>query len=183
MSTAEQLKDKGNAAFSKKDWSTAIGYYTKAIESEPDNHVYFSNRSAAYLKDGDANNALEDACVCIELNPDFVKGYARKGAALAYKKDYEMAIEEYSKGIEKCGDNNEKEKEILQNGIELAKRAKLETNLQKARVTDASHRASQSKAQAAKKSESVSDFVQAARCKSQAKISCCSHTLCTYISS
>ncbi len=34
----------GNEAFSKKDFKTAIEFYTKAILQEPSNHIFFSNR-------------------------------------------------------------------------------------------------------------------------------------------
>ena len=65
------------------------------------NHVYFSNRSAAYLKKGDANNALEDANSCIGLKPDFPKGYSRKGAALHALKRYNDSIAAYKEGLER----------------------------------------------------------------------------------
>jgi len=59
------------------------------------NHVYFSNRSAAYLKQGNGNKALEDANSCIALNPGFAKGYSRKGAALHHLKRYNDSIAAY----------------------------------------------------------------------------------------
>jgi len=65
------------------------------------NHVYFSNRSAAYLKQGDGNNALDDANSCIALNPGFAKGYSRKGAALHALKRYNDSIAAYKEGLEK----------------------------------------------------------------------------------
>ena len=70
------------AALQAGNPSEAIEFYTKAINLDGANHVYFSNRSAAYLKKGDAHNALEDAVSCLGLNPEFAKGYSRKGAAL-----------------------------------------------------------------------------------------------------
>lgn len=63
------------------------------------NHVYFSNRSAAYLKKGDAHNALEDANSCIGLNPKFAKGYSRKGAALHALKRYNDSIKSYEDAL------------------------------------------------------------------------------------
>jgi stress-induced-phosphoprotein 1 len=63
--------------------------------------LYFSNRSAAYLKQGDANNALSDANACIGLAPDFAKGYSRKGAALHALKRYNDSIAAYQQGLEK----------------------------------------------------------------------------------
>ena len=63
--------------------------------------MYFSNRSAAYLKKGDAHNALEDANSCLALKPDFTKGYSRKGAALHALKRYNDSIAAYQEGLEK----------------------------------------------------------------------------------
>lgn len=76
---AEAHKAEGNKALQAGNLTKAIEEYTKAINADGANHVYFSNRSAAYLKKGDGNNALEDAASTIALSPDFSKGYSRKG--------------------------------------------------------------------------------------------------------
>lgn len=76
---AEQFKAAGNKALQSKDYTAAIEAYTKAINADGTNHVYYSNRSAAYLSKGDGNNALEDAMSTIAINPEFSKGYSRKG--------------------------------------------------------------------------------------------------------
>lgn len=34
----------GNEAFSSKDYEKAVEYYTKAIQIDRNNHVFFSNR-------------------------------------------------------------------------------------------------------------------------------------------
>ena len=79
---AEQFKAAGNAALQSNNLTEAIENYTKAINADGTNHVYYSNRSAAYLKKGDGNNALEDANSTIAINPEFSKGYSRKGGEL-----------------------------------------------------------------------------------------------------
>jgi stress-induced-phosphoprotein 1 len=81
--------------------SEAIEHYSSAIRVDGANHVYFSNRSAAYLQKGDAHNALEDADACLGLNPEFSKGYSRKGAALHGLKRYNDSIAAYEKGLAK----------------------------------------------------------------------------------
>lgn len=43
---AARLKDQGNEAFKAGDIPLSITYYTQAIDMDPDNHVYYSNRSA-----------------------------------------------------------------------------------------------------------------------------------------
>jgi len=101
MTSADEFKAAGNAALQAGKISEAIENYTKAIDSDGSNHVYFSNRSAAYLKKGEGNNALEDANSCIALNPQFTKGYSRKGAALHALKRYNDSIAAYNEGLEK----------------------------------------------------------------------------------
>jgi len=34
----------GNKSFAEKDFKAAIDHYTKAIQLDPKNHVFFSNR-------------------------------------------------------------------------------------------------------------------------------------------
>lgn len=81
--------------------------------------MYYSNRSAAYLKQGNASNALEDAKACIGLNPDFSKGYSRKGAALHSLKRYNDSIAAYEEGLAKFPDDKG-----LESGLESVKRDK-----------------------------------------------------------
>jgi len=95
------MKALGNKALQAGNLTEAIERYTEAIRLDGANHVYFSNRSAAYLKKGDANNALEDAISCLGLNPQFSKGYSRKGAALHSLKRYNDAIAVYQEGLKK----------------------------------------------------------------------------------
>jgi stress-induced-phosphoprotein 1 len=60
----------------------------------------FSNRSAAYLKMGDAHNALEDTDAVIGLKPDFAKGYSRKGSALHALKRYKKLDQKSQRSIQ-----------------------------------------------------------------------------------
>jgi stress-induced-phosphoprotein 1 len=83
----------------------AIEHYSAAIRLDGANHVYFSNRSAAYLKKGDAHNALEDADAVIGLKPDFAKGYSRKGSALHALKRYNDSMAAYAQGLSKFPDD------------------------------------------------------------------------------
>jgi stress-induced-phosphoprotein 1 len=98
-SEAEQWKAKGNAALSAKNNVEAIECYSKAIELDASNHVYYSNRSAAYLSNGDAELALKDAESCIKVKPSWGKGYGRKGAALHTLGNWEDAKAAYEEGL------------------------------------------------------------------------------------
>ena len=114
-----QFKAQGNAFLQKKEYDDAIAAYTKvnvilfkyltssdwcdvtrqAIELDSTDHVFFSNRSAAYLSKGDATNALADGEKCVEISPQWAKGYSRKGAALHALKRYEDAVSAYEAGL------------------------------------------------------------------------------------
>ena len=58
---AERYKSQGNAALAGGMFSEAVDLYTKAIHLDPDNSVYFSNRSAAYASLKRFKEALDDA--------------------------------------------------------------------------------------------------------------------------
>jgi stress-induced-phosphoprotein 1 len=66
----------------------------------PSDHILYSNRSGSYASLHKYQEALDDASKCIELNPQFVKGYQRKGLAQFYLDDFEDAIESYKKGLQ-----------------------------------------------------------------------------------
>ncbi|RLN96068.1 hypothetical protein BBJ28_00020849, partial [Nothophytophthora sp. Chile5] len=94
-----EWKTKGNAALSAGNPKEAVECYTKAIELNPKDHVFYSNRSAAYLSLDDAEHALEDAESCIQTKPDWAKAYSRKGAALHALKRYDDATAAYGDGL------------------------------------------------------------------------------------
>jgi stress-induced-phosphoprotein 1 len=98
-SMASEWKAKGNAALSAGNAQEAVACYTKAIELDPSDHVFYSNRSAAYLSMDDAAHALEDAEACIKTKADWAKGHARKGAALHALKRYDEAVAAYDEGL------------------------------------------------------------------------------------
>jgi len=103
--SATELKNQGNAAVTAGNYQEAIDLYTQAITMEPSNHVFYSNRSAAYLNMKNGANALEDASKCVSLNPTWVKGYSRKGAALHEMGKYEEAEQAYNEGLKIDPDN------------------------------------------------------------------------------
>lgn len=96
---AEGYKDEGNAAFKEGRYKEAIALYTQGLDIDPDNHVLYSNRSAAYLKEQERGKALKDAEKLMEIKPDWPKSYSRKGAAQHALTRYALAIETYQDGI------------------------------------------------------------------------------------
>jgi len=101
---ANALKDQGNAALAEGKTEAAIGLYSQAIELDAENHVLFSNRSAAYAKAGQYEEALKDAERTVALQPSWPKGYSRKGAALEYMGKMDEALAAYEEGLKQVPD-------------------------------------------------------------------------------
>lgn len=77
-------KDLGNKEFEKKNYKSAITFYSNAISLDELNHVFYGNRAACYLAIEEFENARTDAKKCISLEPSYTKAYLR--LALAEKK-------------------------------------------------------------------------------------------------
>lgn len=92
--------------------------FTEAIAIEPANHIFYSNRSAAYASKKDYENALKDAEKVTEIKPDWSKGWGRKGAALHGQGDLLGAHDAYEEGL-KLDANNAQNK----SGLASVKRA------------------------------------------------------------
>ncbi|CAM6044831.1 unnamed protein product [Sphagnum compactum] len=124
---ADEAKAKGNATFSAGKFEEAIGYFVEAIALSPDNHVLYSNHSAAYASLHKYEDALKDAKKTVELKSNWAKGYSHLGAAYVglgqldeaigsykqealqekeygdavyKKKEFESAVQHYSRAIE-----------------------------------------------------------------------------------
>jgi tetratricopeptide (TPR) repeat protein len=102
MEEAEALKAQGNAALQANDFTAAIQHYSAAIALDPSSHVYFSNRSVAFLSSGDKEAALADGQSCVDLKSDWSKGHGRKGAALHALGRWGDAVSAYAVGLEHC---------------------------------------------------------------------------------
>lgn len=96
---AAALKAEGNVFFKARDYPNAIAKYSEAVDLDPENHVYYSNRSAAYGLNGQWELAAADGRKCVSLNPKFFKGYHRASNALKNTKHYEQAIKIIEKGL------------------------------------------------------------------------------------
>ncbi|CAI6081430.1 unnamed protein product [Clonostachys chloroleuca] len=105
MASADELKALGNKAIAEKNFDEAIDKFTQAIALQPENHILYSNRSAAYASKKEWDNALRDAEKTTEIKPDWAKGYGRKGAALHGKGDLVAAHDAYEAGLKQDPNN------------------------------------------------------------------------------
>ena len=102
---AAEHKALGNKEFVAGQFDAAAKHFTAAIEQDPTDHVFYSNRSACYASVGKLVAAVEDAERCIELKPEWGKGYSRLGLALFKKGDLSGAQKAYAGGLA-CDPNN-----------------------------------------------------------------------------
>ncbi|KAF0699949.1 Aste57867_9499 [Aphanomyces stellatus] len=101
VDAADEAKTRGNRFFQEGQYQQAVDAFTEAISIDGSNAVYYSNRSGAYLKLNKAAQAVADARKCVELRPEWPKGYSRLGTSLFYQKKYADAKAAYEKGLTK----------------------------------------------------------------------------------
>ena len=70
---ANQCKDQGNVEFERGNYEGALKSFSQAIDLDPDNHIFYSNRSACHMKLDSISKSLYDAEKCIELAPTWSK--------------------------------------------------------------------------------------------------------------
>ncbi|KAG9847172.1 small glutamine-rich tetratricopeptide repeat-containing protein-like protein, partial [Aureobasidium melanogenum] len=116
---SESLKAQGNAAMQKKDYATAIDFYTKALEIAPLNTIYLSNRAAAYSGAGQHESAKNDAELATAADPKYTKAWSRLGLARFALGDAQGSMEAYKAGIDAEGNGGS---DAMKRGYETARR-------------------------------------------------------------
>ncbi|GAB5587364.1 hypothetical protein Unana1_02264 [Umbelopsis nana] len=81
IAAANSEKELGNKAFQEHRYDQAIAHYTKAIEYDKQNAVYYTNRAMAYLKVERFVEAERDSSSALLLQPKHVKALFRRGMA------------------------------------------------------------------------------------------------------
>ncbi|XP_053321182.1 small glutamine-rich tetratricopeptide repeat-containing protein alpha [Spea bombifrons] len=106
IAEAERLKTEGNEQMKVENFESAISYYTRALELNPKNAVYFCNRAAAYSKLGNYAGAVRDCEEAIGIDPSYSKAYGRMGLALASLNKHAEAVGFYKRALELDPDND-----------------------------------------------------------------------------
>src|SRR5205823_9964219 len=104
---AEEHRLKGNELFQAGNFPDAVKEYSEGLRRDPLNKNIFSNRCAAYIKLMEFGCALKDAEKCLEIDPKFVKAYARKGTIQHMMKEYHKALATFEKGLTIDPDNKD----------------------------------------------------------------------------
>lgn len=93
MSSQEALKrkDEGNQLLKEHKYQEAIDSYTKAIELDASNPIFYSNRAQVHIKMENYGLAIADCDAALQVDPDFSKAYYRKGVSLMAMLNYKEA--------------------------------------------------------------------------------------------
>ncbi|XP_038071862.1 stress-induced-phosphoprotein 1-like [Patiria miniata] len=103
---AVELKEAGNEAYKKKDLDKAIELYTQAIEMDPINIAFLTNRAAAHYEKGDQEACRADCLKAVDVGREnrgnykiIAKAYCRIATSYAKEKDYEHALENFDRSL------------------------------------------------------------------------------------
>jgi len=116
---AEALKGQGNVAMQQKDYQKAVDLYSKAIDLNPANPIYLSNRAAAHSAMKQHDLAKEDAEMAVAADPKYTKAWSRLGLARFALGDAKGSMEAYKSGIDAEGNGGS---EAMRKGYETAKK-------------------------------------------------------------
>ncbi|KAM6157686.1 tetratricopeptide repeat protein 12 [Rhynchocyon petersi] len=122
---ADAQKEKGNAAFLKGDYETAVLYYSEGLRKLKDMKVLYTNRAQAYMKLGDYQNALVDCDWALKCDEKCTKAYFHMGKAHLALKNYGASRQCYQKILELDSKLQTQVKECL-NQIDLQETAELQ---------------------------------------------------------
>jgi len=127
---AEKYKTSGNNYSQAGKYLKAIECYTQALQLCPsgsNSHIYYSNRSAAYLALNRYEECLDDNERALALKPDYVKAYTRMGWALFHLKEYEYAMESFEMAMKLDPENAQSYQEPYHNSREAWEKQRTST--------------------------------------------------------
>lgn len=96
---AESLKNEGNRLMKDEKYQEALIYYSRAINLDATNPVFYCNRAAAYSKIGELNKAIEDCKMSLRYDANYSKAYGRLGLAYSKLNRHEEAIDAYKNAL------------------------------------------------------------------------------------
>ncbi|KAM9908537.1 hypothetical protein OXX79_000314 [Metschnikowia pulcherrima] len=95
------LKDQGNAFLKEHKYQEAVDAYTKAIELDSSNPIFYSNRAQVHIKMESYGSAINDCNLALDVDPNFVKAYYRKGVSLMALLNYKEAQTNFKQILKK----------------------------------------------------------------------------------
>lgn len=98
---ADKYKKEGNRLMKNDKYYLAVEAYTKSIQMNPRNAIFYGNRAAAYIQLKMYKEALIDSNIAIQIDPNYIKSYIRAGAAYFGMNQYQKSYDSYIKALKK----------------------------------------------------------------------------------
>ncbi|GAB5367235.1 hypothetical protein AAMO2058_001212500 [Amorphochlora amoebiformis] len=96
-SRANEYKIEGNKLFREHKYEGAIDMYSKAIELDEKNAVYWANRAFCHVHMENFGLAIADAKKGIQVDPSYPKSYYRMGSAHAGLGHFKLAMQDFKR--------------------------------------------------------------------------------------
>ncbi|KAL4659389.1 RNA polymerase II-associated protein 3 [Arapaima gigas] len=123
-------KEKGNCLFKEGKYDDAIECYTKGMNADPYNPVLPTNRATCFFKLKKFAVAESDCNLAIALDANYIKAYARRGAARFALEKFEYALQDYETVLKLDPENYEAQNNVKK--IKMAMPAQtVDTNAEK----------------------------------------------------
>lgn len=91
---ADSLKNEGNAALKNNQLDLAIEKYTQAIDLNPNNAIYYSNRAHVDIKLENYGSAIIDSTKAIQIDSSYLKAYYRRAIANNNLFKHKLAVQD-----------------------------------------------------------------------------------------
>lgn len=104
---ADAANTQANEFYKNHDWVNALKNYTEAVNRDPKNPKYYSNRAACYIKLMSLNDALVDCESALALDNNFLRAHQRYGNVQMMMKRYHKALTTYEKALKLFPDDAE----------------------------------------------------------------------------
>ena len=121
LEKAAEYKNEGNTHFAKKEWQLAHDCYSQAIDVNPKDATFYSNRSACRMMLKRPKDALEDAVIARTLKPNWSKACYRMAVARLELERYEDAALAAWEGLQQDQENDEL-KRLLQKCVKQGRK-------------------------------------------------------------
>jgi len=102
---ADRLKTEGNNLMRTEKFPDALLMYSKAIELDGSNPVFYCNRAAAHSKMNNHHLAIEDCQRAVDMDSNYSKAYGRMGLAYSSLDKHKEAVDNFKKALELEPDN------------------------------------------------------------------------------
>jgi tetratricopeptide (TPR) repeat protein len=93
----------GLVALKAADHRKAIQLFSRAIEINPRDHRYYSDRGIAYRAAGDLDKALEDYSKALEIKPDYPNALNNRGLVYVQQGLFDKAIVDFNEALKHGG--------------------------------------------------------------------------------